>query len=133
MFLFCYYSRFISQLSAVGTRILCDNIPGLVGRQRQLCRTYPDVMVSIGRGVRLGVNECQYQFRNNRWNCSTLDRDSTVFGKVMLKSKFWVILHPVQYIKKVRSYTVETVWLSDYRNTFLKRFLKNDTNSINCR
>ncbi|XP_072038759.1 protein Wnt-2b-A-like [Amphiura filiformis] len=79
------YWWFISQLSAVGTRILCDNIPGLVGRQRQLCRTYPDVMVSIGRGVRIGVDECQYQFQNNRWNCSTLDRDSTVFGKVMLK------------------------------------------------
>ncbi|XP_038054103.1 protein Wnt-2b-A-like [Patiria miniata] len=76
---------FISQLSAVGTRIMCDNIPGLVGKQRDLCRNYPDVMVSIGRGAREGVKECQYQFRSGRWNCSTMDRDTSVFGKVMLK------------------------------------------------
>ncbi|XP_071808311.1 protein Wnt-2b-A-like [Asterias amurensis] len=76
---------FISQLSAVGTRIMCDNIPGLVGKQRELCRNYPDVMVSIGRGAREGVKECQYQFRDGRWNCSTMDRDTSVFGKVMLK------------------------------------------------
>ena len=66
---------------------MCDNIPGLVGKQRELCRNYPDVMVSIGRGAREGVKECQYQFRDGRWNCSTMDRDTSVFGKVMLKSK----------------------------------------------
>ncbi|XP_013384141.1 protein Wnt-2b-A isoform X2 [Lingula anatina] len=78
---------FISQLPlhAVGARVICDNIPGLVGKQKKLCRTYPDVMISLGEGAKLGVKECQYQFRNQRWNCSTLDRDASVFGKVMLK------------------------------------------------
>nr|QDD67299.1 Wnt2 [Paracentrotus lividus] len=76
---------FISQLSAVGTRILCDNIPGLVSRQRQLCRDYPDIMLSIAVGAKQGVTECQYQFKNNRWNCSTPDRDTSVFGKTVLK------------------------------------------------
>ncbi|XP_063436959.1 protein Wnt-2b-A-like isoform X2 [Mytilus trossulus] len=78
---------FISQLPlhAVGAGILCDNIPGLVGRQRRLCRLHPDVMVNIGQGARLGVLECQEQFQNHRWNCTTLDRDSSVFGKIMLK------------------------------------------------
>ena len=79
--------RFISQLpiQASGTGVLCDNIPGLVGRQRRLCRHHPDVMVSLAEGARLGVDECQYQFRAQRWNCSTIRRDQTVFGKVMLK------------------------------------------------
>ena len=68
--------------------MLCDNIPGLVGKQRRLCRVHPDVMVSLGKGARLGVEECQYQFRAQRWNCSTLERDASVFGKVMLKGIF---------------------------------------------
>ncbi|KAJ8302362.1 hypothetical protein KUTeg_021349 [Tegillarca granosa] len=78
---------FISQLPlhAVGAGVLCDNIPGLVGKQRRLCRMHPDVMVSLGEGAKMGVRECQHQFRHHRWNCSTLDRDSSVFGKVMLK------------------------------------------------
>ena len=32
--------------------------------------------------VRSGIGECQYQFRNRRWNCSTVD-DTTVFGPVL--------------------------------------------------
>lgn len=86
-----FYCRFISQLPlhAVGAGILCDNIPGLVGRQRRLCRLHPDVMVNIGQGARLGVLECQEQFQNHRWNCTTLDRDSSVFGKIMLKGNIY--------------------------------------------
>ncbi|XP_064632962.1 protein Wnt-2b-like isoform X2 [Lineus longissimus] len=78
---------FISQLPihSLSTGFICDNIPGLVGKQRRLCRKYPDVMISISDGARLGVKECQHQFGKSRWNCSTSDRDSTVFGKLMLK------------------------------------------------
>ncbi|ESP01129.1 hypothetical protein LOTGIDRAFT_139906, partial [Lottia gigantea] len=58
---------------------------GLVGKQRKMCRHYPDVMVWLREGARLGVEECQYQFQDHRWNCSTLHRDASVFGKSMLK------------------------------------------------
>ena len=67
--------------------MLCDNVPGLAGRQRRLCRMHPGVMVSLGEGAKMGIKECQDQFRDHRWNCSTLDRDASVFGKVMLKGK----------------------------------------------
>nr|CDI40109.1 WNT2 protein [Glomeris marginata] len=73
------------QLSSVGARVICDSIPGLVRRQRHLCQRNPDVMLSLGRGAKTGVAECQFQFRDQRWNCSTLERDASVFGKVMLK------------------------------------------------
>ncbi|XP_035677623.1 protein Wnt-2b-A-like isoform X1 [Branchiostoma floridae] len=79
---------FLSRLdiNVLGARTICDNIPGLVPKQRHICQTHPDVMVSIARGAELGVRECQHQFRGDRWNCSTVDRDATVFGKVMDKS-----------------------------------------------
>lgn len=61
---------------------MCNNIAGLVTYQRQLCRENPDVMISIGKGAKLGVVECQQQFKDQRWNCSTVARDVSVFGKV---------------------------------------------------
>ncbi|KAH3820701.1 hypothetical protein DPMN_122449 [Dreissena polymorpha] len=44
-------------------------------------------MVILGQGALQGVHECQHQFRQHRWNCSTLDRDTSVFGKVLLKGE----------------------------------------------
>ena len=43
---------------------------------------YTDHMVHVGRGARNGIGECQFQFRNNRWNCTTV-KDTTVFGPVL--------------------------------------------------
>ncbi|XP_076333066.1 protein Wnt-2b-like [Tachypleus tridentatus] len=76
---------FLSKMSSLGAPLMCNNIPGFIQKQRRLCRKYPNVMASISRGVRLGIKECQHQFHNHRWNCSTLDKDTSVFGKYMLK------------------------------------------------
>ncbi|KAK7880259.1 hypothetical protein WMY93_030626 [Mugilogobius chulae] len=73
-------------IGALGTRVICSHIPGLVNKQRQLCQRYPDLMQSIGEGAKEGVKECQHQFRHHRWNCSTLDRDHSVFGRIMHRS-----------------------------------------------
>ncbi|KAK1801183.1 hypothetical protein P4O66_022871, partial [Electrophorus voltai] len=73
-------------IGALGARVICDNVPGLVNKQRQLCQKYPDVMQSISEGGKEWIRECQHQFRHHRWNCSTLDRDHTVFGRVMQRS-----------------------------------------------
>lgn len=79
-----YVCRYIG---ALGARVICDNIPGLVNKQRQLCQRHPDLMQSISEGAKEWIKECQHQFRYHRWNCSTLDRDHTVFGRVMLRSE----------------------------------------------
>ncbi|KAG7228297.1 hypothetical protein INR49_009161 [Caranx melampygus] len=72
-------------IGALGARVICDNIPGLVNKQRQLCQRHPDIMQAIGEGTKEWIRECQHQFRHHRWNCSTLDRDHTVFGRVLLR------------------------------------------------
>lgn len=78
---------FVRYIGALGARVICDNIPGLVTKQRQLCQRHPDIMQAIGEGTKEWIRECQHQFRHHRWNCSTLDRDHTVFGRVLLRSK----------------------------------------------
>lgn len=65
---------------ALGANIICNKIPGLAPRQRALCQTRPDAIIVIGEGAQLGINECQYQFRYGRWNCSALG-ERTVFGQ----------------------------------------------------
>lgn len=60
----------------------CGQTPGLTPGQTKLCHLYQDHMPGVGRGARVSVDECQYQFRNRRWNCSVV-HDSTVFGPVV--------------------------------------------------
>jgi len=67
---------------ADNSRSMCKRIKGLSSGQEKLCLLYTDHMLHVGRGARSGIGECQYQFRNRRWNCSTVD-DSTVFGPVL--------------------------------------------------
>lgn len=55
--------------------------------QRKLCQLYQDHIAYIGEGARMGIKECQYQFRQRRWNCSTVD-NSSVFGRVMQIGEF---------------------------------------------
>ncbi|NP_001310740.1 protein Wnt-2b-A-like [Parasteatoda tepidariorum] len=67
------------------TQMLCGGIPGLARKQREICEQHPDILLSVTKGARIGVSECQAQFRNQRWNCSTLGSGASVFGSHMLK------------------------------------------------
>ncbi|XP_051917205.1 protein Wnt-2 isoform X1 [Hippocampus zosterae] len=74
-------------MSSLGSRVMCDNIPGLVSEQRQLCRQHPRVMQAIGAGVQDWIAECQHQFRNHRWNCNIVARDHSLFGRLLLRGE----------------------------------------------
>uniref|UniRef100_A0A9J8AI23 Protein Wnt n=1 Tax=Cyprinus carpio carpio TaxID=630221 RepID=A0A9J8AI23_CYPCA len=80
-FLLCFGSILaLSSVVALGANIICNKIPGLAPRQRAICQSRPDAIIVIGEGAQLGINECQYQFRYGRWNCSALG-ERTVFGQ----------------------------------------------------
>lgn len=73
---------------------MCAQLRGLSLGQQKLCNMHYDHMPSIGTGAQLGIRECQYQFRFRRWNCSTIQGDSSVFGPVLQirKNHFFVSL-----------------------------------------
>ncbi|KAJ8301748.1 hypothetical protein KUTeg_020735 [Tegillarca granosa] len=79
---YCVYGNFLALSSVVAIRanIICNKIPGLAPRQRAICRKRPDALVTIGQGVQLGMKECQHQFRNMRWNCTSLGHKNSMFG-----------------------------------------------------
>ena len=42
---------------------------------------------TISLGAKMGITECQSQFRTQRWNCSTVDESTSVFGGVLSARK----------------------------------------------
>lgn len=81
------------QYSSLGTQPnLCGSIPGLLPKQLRFCRNYVEIMPSVAEGVKIGIQECQHQFRGRRWNCTTVNDSLAIFGPVLDKGEWelWV-------------------------------------------
>ncbi|XP_020618921.1 protein Wnt-5a-like isoform X4 [Orbicella faveolata] len=64
------------QVYIVGTvTSVCDGM-GLTKGQTRLCVANRELMPSIRNGARLATEQCEYQFKYRRWNCSVPERDS---------------------------------------------------------
>merc|ERR1712079_114439 len=58
-----------------GSPRVCLALPGLTEQQANVCEKLPETVESVPFGTKQGLVECEYQFRNDRWNC-TDNRDS---------------------------------------------------------
>lgn len=87
-FCYCVYGNFLalSSVVAFGANIICNKIPDLVPKQRSICQRRPDAIVVVGEGVKLGIQECRYQFRNMRWNCTHTRSRNSMFAHVHLRT-----------------------------------------------
>ncbi|XP_068703506.1 protein Wnt-7b-like [Montipora capricornis] len=67
-------------VSSVATEIrpsmICSRIPGLSLKQKNMCEEHPRLINCIREGYQKGADECKFQFRKNRWNCSLLGQIS---------------------------------------------------------
>jgi len=54
---------------------VCLALPGLIEQQKNICTKWPETVESVPFGTKQGLVECEYQFRNDRWNC-TDNRDT---------------------------------------------------------
>jgi len=66
----------------LGTGTICGELQGLSHNQIALCKKYGSHMPFVSEGANNGILECKWQFKGNRWNCSTVE-DTSVFGKVL--------------------------------------------------
>lgn len=74
----------------------CSNFEFLVPRQRELCSREAKLLTVISEGASRGIAECQNQFSNRRWNCTTFNT-TNVFGKVLqLKTRETAYIYAIQ-------------------------------------
>ncbi|XP_059491305.1 protein Wnt-16-like isoform X2 [Neocloeon triangulifer] len=64
-------------------RALCSSLPGISSQQVEVCLQQPAVMQAVASGAARGIDECQHQFRNERWNCSTQNDENNLFGSTL--------------------------------------------------
>ncbi|GFW81753.1 protein Wnt-7b [Trichonephila clavipes] len=85
----------MTNTAAFTASIICSKIPGLTPAQQRLCQERPDLIVAVGDGARMGIAECQKQFRYKRWNCTAIG-SSYVFGHVVIIAlpDFLQLAHP---------------------------------------
>ncbi|XP_039279466.1 protein Wnt-6 isoform X2 [Nilaparvata lugens] len=62
--------------------LICKKTRRLKGKVAEICRNEPALLKEISRGIQLGTRECQFQFRDRRWNCTTARRS---IRKVLLR------------------------------------------------
>ncbi|GFS02382.1 protein Wnt [Elysia marginata] len=62
---------------------LCEELPYLQPHQRDICGDDARLLDVIREGAAMGIQECQHQFQDRRWNCSTFNNDTSVFGPVL--------------------------------------------------
>ncbi|KAL6266640.1 hypothetical protein P5V15_003481, partial [Pogonomyrmex californicus] len=62
--------------------LVCKKTRRLKGKLADICRKEPSLLKEIAKGVQVGTRECQHQFRNRRWNCTTVRRS---LKKILLR------------------------------------------------
>ena len=50
---------------------ICTKVKRLRGKQPVLCKNEPEFIKKIISGAKLGIGECQHQFKDRKWNCTT--------------------------------------------------------------
>ena len=67
------------------TRDFCSNFQWMTRAQMRKCRENPKAVIVVGQGTYEGLQECQVQFRNYRWNCTGQRTSWRLFEKMNKK------------------------------------------------
>ena len=88
--------------SSIESKKFCSSLSLLIVEQHQHCEISPKLFSIISHRLRMTVDECQYQFRNQRWNCSLFDPPE-IFGKLLLRSKLKSITQQKKETNKLKN------------------------------
>ncbi|KAK6642329.1 hypothetical protein RUM43_003830 [Polyplax serrata] len=69
--------------SSISYQENCHNLSYLAPKQKELCTLSENYLTAVSMGARMGIEECQHQFKNSRWNCSTFSNTTSIFGGML--------------------------------------------------
>ena len=75
------FRQWKSTSNLIENQQFCSSLTFLTVDQRVFCSQNPKIFSIIHRSLRLAIDECQYQFRHSRWNCSIFDEGKLVLRK----------------------------------------------------
>nr|XP_039264429.1 protein Wnt-5-like [Styela clava] len=64
-------------------RSICQKVEGFTQYQKRWCKKNKAFIKFVIEGARQGISECKYQFRGDRWNCSTEEKKWIFYGKFL--------------------------------------------------
>lgn len=70
--------------------LICKKPRRLRGKYHEMCKNETFVMREINRGISMGFKECEYQFRNRRWNCTSIGHH---MKKILLRGLYRLSFH----------------------------------------
>lgn len=79
------YKVYFMGIQPISANGFCQNLKGLSSKQLKYCKKqeHRAHMAQVLVGANLAIEECEYQFKNNRWNCSLSPEDKEkVFGRI---------------------------------------------------
>uniref|UniRef100_T1IPG9 Protein Wnt n=1 Tax=Strigamia maritima TaxID=126957 RepID=T1IPG9_STRMM len=92
VFLLCPVHSF---LWAMGNPVLveptriCRKTRRLRPRLADICQNEPEIVKEVTKGSQMATRECQFQFRNRRWNCTTTRRSlKKLLGRATRETSF---------------------------------------------
>ncbi|CAD7076966.1 unnamed protein product [Hermetia illucens] len=75
---------------------VCQSFRELTNDQRRICSRSQKILTAISQGARIGLEECQHQFKNSRWNCTAPPNTPSLYGNVMsIKSRETAYIHAI--------------------------------------
>lgn len=69
----------------ITSRDFCSNFQWMTRQQMRKCRENPHAVVVVGQGTYEGLQECQVQFKDYRWNCTGQRASWRLFEKMNKK------------------------------------------------
>lgn len=85
----------IEDPEVVQARAVCSALPGLASKQVDVCMKHPNAIYSVSDGAKKAIEQCQFEFRHERWNCSVMENEQSVFGPTLDRGTYGFLIRPL--------------------------------------
>ncbi|KAI9586115.1 hypothetical protein GQX74_001962 [Glossina fuscipes] len=87
--------------------LMCKKTRRLRGKMAEICRHDSALLKEIINGINLGFRECEFQFRNRRWNCTALRKS---MRKILMRGIYHTIPYRTIHLHNLSKCLLKYLW-----------------------